>query len=244
MPTSTNQLTYSGGSTASPPDSASGSGSSGWWRFPASLAALAAMGAATPTVAAVIDGPAAPARTILSYSSIGLTTVPAKAQSATGDSDWFSNTSGPVSVWVHLDRPAGTMPAVNYQTIPDWPSFAPGSLAWAEIFSDLARWKALPPGWDGADGIPLSPVAFVAARAIGQEIRAAKLPKPDHFIAVDGEISFDWKGPGKRASISIDAEGKVVAYCQRVDTPLLEVEEDNPEVIDWGELFEALRTFA
>ena len=116
---------------------------------------------------------------------------------------------------------------------------------WAGLFSDVGRWRLLPHGWDGDEGSSPSEMTVEAAKAIATRLHRAGIRRPEHFLASDGEISFDWSAEGRRASISIDQAGTIVAYCEQGGSrPFLEIEADHYDRADWETLFNGLRSFA
>jgi hypothetical protein len=92
---------------------------------------------------------------------------------------------------------------------------------WDAINLIIDEWAALEAGWDDDHTPAPDPEAIEAIKFFVKRAKTETLPKPDPYIAGDGEFGFTWNVRGNRASLSFLADGDCLAYVsQKDDEPL------------------------
>ena len=100
-------------------------------------------------------------------------------------------------------------------------SVLPFPSPWDAINLIIDEWAALEAGWDDSDTPALDSEAIEAIKFFVKRAKIETLPKPDPYIAGDGEFGFTWNVRGNRASLSFLADGDCLAYVSRKgDEPL------------------------
>lgn len=93
---------------------------------------------------------------------------------------------------------------------------------WTALRGKLDLWKSLPFDWDGENGIA-PPVATIAAcHDVLNELESVDAPAPIVLVAGDGEIAYEWNKHDGFASISVTADGSLIAFLREpgFDEPL------------------------
>ncbi len=112
---------------------------------------------------------------------------------------------------------------------------------WDAINLIIDEWAALEAGWDDSDTPALDSEAIEAIKFFVKRAKIETLPKPNPYIAGDGEFGFTWNVRGNRASLSFLADGDCLAYVSRKDDEPLRLTGGWRTVTRNSELAEAIR---
>lgn len=97
--------------------------------------------------------------------------------------------------------------------------------AWASLRANIRRWKDLPTGWDGDDGVAPSGKVLESARAFVDALEAACAPLPADTVAGDGEVAYEWASGARYASASFTDDGHFIGYIDDGEGDPLRVDE-------------------
>lgn len=116
---------------------------------------------------------------------------------------------------------------------------------WAGLADKVQSWIDLPTDWDGDDGVAPSSAVIDAAVAFAHYASYGGAPKPELYIAGDGEVGFRWTTGEDFASVAFLNDGHVVVYCSMgAEEKPLKIDIAVEEAPDFSLLFKGLTRFA
>lgn len=115
---------------------------------------------------------------------------------------------------------------------------------WLSIEHNMARWRKLSPGWDGASAVPPETSSLDAMKDFVSKLRQLDIAPPSTMISADGELTIHWDSNAGYAHISFLSDGHIIGIVRRKGQRSIEFDEPYDSYQLDSHLYSSLKALA